>query len=202
MALSKEEMLELAEIVANSVVKALRDNGLFGNANSGNGGNAPKCKSKSPAEKSAYQKTEQLLFRYNRFKQIVEDKRQEIEDLRKFGVPGKSLSIVPYSPHSGTVQGTVLPDEAVECAVRTVEDSVQGIVQVIAMIDKGLAALSDDPYYKILELRYFEGRTHEDIGVYFNCDHSTISRNKSRLVQELAILLFPNDVVGEFIGCK
>ena len=54
MALTKEEMLELSELVAKSVVKALRDEGLVG---VGTGANAkPK-----PAEKSAYKKTEQLL---------------------------------------------------------------------------------------------------------------------------------------------
>jgi hypothetical protein len=184
--LDKQEKLELAELIAGAVVKALESKGMFG---------TPKPKS----EKTAYQKTEQLLFNYLGFKRIVEERKQEIIDLRTHGVPGKSGSIVAYSPKSGTVHGTVLPEESVEAAVRTVEASVHDTVQVIALIDKCMAALKGDPYYEILEMRYFEGRTLEDIGVYFGCDHSTISRNRSRLVKELSMRLFPDEVANEMM---
>lgn len=186
--MDKQEKLELAELIAGAVVKALESKGMFG---------TPQPKPKS--EKTAYQKTEQLLFNYLGFKRIVEERKQEIIDLRTHGVPGKSGSIVAYSPKSGTVHGTVLPEESVEAAVRTVEASVQGTVQVISLIDKCMAALKGDPYYKILEMRYFEGRTLEDIGVYFGCDHTTISRNKNRLVRELSMRLFPDEVASEMM---
>lgn len=186
--MDKQEKLELAELIAGAVVKALESKGMFG---------TPQPKPKT--EKTAYQKTEQLLFNYLGFKRIVEERKQEIIDLRTHGVPGKSGSIVAYSPKSGSVHGTVLPEESVEAAVRTVEASVHDTVQVIALIDKCMAALKGDPYYEILEMRYFEGRTLEDIGVYFGCDHSTISRNRSRLVKELAMRLFPDEVANEMM---
>lgn len=187
--MDKQEKLELAELIATAVVTALESKGLFG-----------KAQAKPKSEKTAYQKTEQLLFNYLGFKRIVEERKQEIIDLRTHGVPQKSGSIVQYSPHSGSVHGTVLPEESVEAAVRTVEASVQGTVQVIALIDKCMAALKGDPYYEILEMRYFEGRTLEDIGVYFGCDHSTISRNRSRLVRELSMRLFPDEVTKEMMN--
>lgn len=186
--MDKQEKLELAELIAGAVVKALESKGMFG---------TPQAKPKS--EKTAYQKTEQLLFNYIGFKRIIAERQQEIIDLRTYGVPGKSASIVQYSPKSGTVNGTVLPEESVEAAVRTVEASVQGTVQAVALIDKCMAALKGDPYYEILEMRYFEGRTLEDIGVYFGCDHTTISRNKSRLVRELSMRLFPDEVTKEMM---
>ena len=192
MSITKEEMIKFSELVAQSVVKALVENGLVGannsTKNSGKGAN-----------KSAYQKTEQLLFSYRNFKKIVEEKKQEIVELQMYGVPEKSKSIVAYSPGSGISSGVVLPEESVESAVHSVECAMMPTVRVIAMIDKGLAALKDDPYYAVLEMRYFEGRTLEDIGVHFNCDHSTISRNKSRLVKELAMRWFPDEVIGEYI---
>ena len=186
--MDKQEKLELAELIAGAVVKALESKGVIG---------TPQPKPKS--DKTAYQKTEQLLFNYIGFKRIITERQQEIIDLRTYGVPGKSGSIVQYSPKSGSVHGTVLPEESVEAAVRTVEASVQGTVQAVALIDKCMAALKGDPYYEILEMRYFEGRTLEDIGVYFGCDHTTISRNKSRLVRELSMRLFPDDVTKEML---
>lgn len=151
-------------------------------------------------EKTAYQKTEQLLYNYVGLKRVVDERMQEIEDIRKYGVPQRSGSIVEYSGSSGgTVHGLVLEEESVENAVRTVQDSVQRTVQVIALVDKCMASLKHDPYYQILPMRYFEGRTQEDISLYFKCTQKTISLNKSRLVKELAMRLFPNQTVEDMM---
>lgn len=188
--MQREQMIELAELVAGAVVTALEKKGVV-SATPVN----PKDK-----PKTAYQKTEQLLYNYPNFKKIVAERRLEIEELRRYGVPQKSSGAMGERVQtSRTVQGIVLPEESVENAVRTVEASVQGTVQAIALIDKCMAALKNDPYYKILEMRYFEGRTQEDIALTFNCSQVTISNNKSRLVRELAMRLFPNQIIEEYM---
>ena len=190
--MQRQQMVELADLISKSVVEALKESGLVGKADT--------VVTPKKNEKTAYQKTEQLLFNYNGFKRIVEERKQEIADLRKYGVPGKSaMSGGERVQTSRTNKGIVLPEDAVEDAVRNVERSVQGTVQAITLIDKCMAALKNDPYYDILPMRYFEGRTLEDIGVYLGCDHSTVSRNRSRLVRELAMRLFPDEVVNEMM---
>ena len=181
--MQRQEMVEFAELVAQAVVKAL-------------GNKAPAAPKQ---EKTAYQKTEQLLFNYMGFKRIVVEKEQEIEDLRKFGVPKKCGGVTEYVQKGGLPRGIVLEEESVEDAVRSVQRSVHDTVQVIALIDKCMAALKFDPYYPILEMRYFEGRTQEDIAVTLNCNQATIARNKSRLVKELAMRLFPDQVAKEMM---
>lgn len=190
--MERQQMVELAEIVSKAVVAALKENNLVGGAD-----NPVQKKS----EKTAYQKTEQLLFNYNGFKRIVEERKQEIADLRKYGVPQKSAGAMSGTrvQSSRTNVGIVLPEDAVEDAVRSVERSVQGTVAALDLIDKCMATLKYDPYYDILPMRYFEGRTLEDIGIYLGYDHSTISRNKSRLVKELSMRLFPDEVVSEMM---
>ena len=151
-------------------------------------------------EKTAYQKTEQLLFNYMNFKRIVEERMQEIEEIKLYGVPKKGSAVVEYGGNvGGTVQGIVLPEESVERAVENVVKSVQGTVQAIVLIDKCMAALKNDPYYPILEMRYFEGRTQEDIAYELKCTQKTISQNKGRLVRELSMRLFPDQVVDEML---
>ena len=190
--MQRQQMVELADLISKSVVEALKESGLVGKADT--------VVTPKKNEKTAYQKTEQLLFNYNGFKRIVEERKQEIADLRKYGVPGKSaMSGGERVQTSRTNKGIVLPEDAVEDAVRNVERSVQGTVQAITLIDKCMAALKNDPYYDILPMRYFEGRTLEDIGAYLGCDHSTVSRNRSRLVRELAMRLFPDEVVNEMM---
>lgn len=192
--MQRQEMVELADLISKSVVAALKSSGLVGATN-----NVANVKSK--AEKTAYQKAEQLLYNYNGFKSIVAERMQEIEDLRKYGVPQKSaMSGGERVQSSRSVQGIVLPEESVEQAVRSVQESVQGTVQAIALIDKCMNSLRNDPYYGILEMRYFEGRTQEDIALEYGVSQVTISNNKNRLVRELSMRLFPNQVVDEMMN--
>lgn len=175
-------MKDFAELVADIVLEKLRD--------------ANKIKDNN---KTAYQKTEQLLYNYNNFKKIITKRELEIDTIRRYGIPQKSTSIVPFSPKGNGANGTVLEEDAVECAIRSVQSSMEDTVHVIAMIDKAMESLKNDPYYSILEMRYFEGRTQEDIAVYYGVTQVTISKNKSRLVRELSQELFPNQAILEML---
>lgn len=193
MQMGKQDMMEFATMVASAVVDALEGKKVI------NCGHNQHHDVKPEKEKTAYQKTEQLLFNYMGFVRIVEERKAEIETLRKYGVPQKSLSIVEYTPGGGLPKGLCMEEEAVEAAVRNVEASVHDTVQAIELIDRCMASLANDPYYDILEMRYFEGRTQEDIADYYNCSQVTISKNKSRLVKELALKLFPDQVIREMM---
>ena len=186
MKIDKQELAEIIRDVVRETITQLGEVGKTPRKDSG---------------KSAYQKTEQLLYNYMGFKRIVQERKLEIEELRTYGVPQTSvMSGGERVQTSRNVAGIVLPEEAVENAVHRVEASVQGTVQAIALIDKCMAALMNDLYYKVLEMFYFEGRTLEDIAVYYGVDHSTISRNKSRLVRELAMRIFPDEVIREYMS--
>lgn len=149
--------------------------------------------------KTAYKKTEQLLRNYNNFKRIVRDRENEIKQLREYGLPTHDGGIVQWNPHIGSMKGITVQDDTVDSAVQNVEDSVEGTVQAIAMIDRGMYALRNDPYYKVLEMRYFEGRTQEDIALEFDCSQKTISQHKTRLIKELSMHLFPDQIVDEIL---
>lgn len=151
-------------------------------------------------EQSAYQRTETLLYNYRGFQKIVQERLDEIEDIKLHGVPKTSKSITQYGGASGSVQGIVLDEESVERIVQDKMSIVQDIVQHISMIDNCMESLKSDPYYCILEMRYFEGRTQEDIATYLKCSQVTISKNKNRLVRELALRLFPNQVISEMLN--
>lgn len=181
--IDERSIAKIAELTAQAVVKVL--------------GGSPQVQTKP--EKSAYQKTEQLLYNYNGFKKIVAERMLEIEEVRKYGVPQSNGGFGERVQNGNLPQGIVLPEESVEKAVQRIESSVEGTVQAIALIDKCMAALKNDPYYKILEYRYLEGRTQEDIAVIFGCSQVTISNNKNRLVKELAMRLFPNQVIDEMM---
>lgn len=189
MELSNKTIDKLVDKLTDSIINILETRGIVKNNSYG-----------KRTEKNAYQKTEQLLYNYVGFKRIVQNKLVEIENLKKYGVPQRSKSIVQFGGTGGTVQGIVLPEESVESAVQRLNDSIVDTVRAIEFVDKGMEALKNDPYYKILELRYFEGRTQEDISLEFDCSQVTISKNLSRLVRELSMQLFPNQIANEILN--
>lgn len=197
--IDKECMVELASLVAQSVVEALEKKNIIGNTINTINNNVVGANAKPKTEKTAYQKTEQLLYNYRGFQKIVQERLDEIEEIKKYGVP-KSCGAVGERVQGGALPGgIVLPEESVEQAVHRIHCAIESTVRVIALVDRSMDILKNDPYYKILEMRYFEGRTLEDIAAYFNCDSSTVSRNRSRLVKELSLRLFPDDVVNEYM---
>lgn len=195
MQIEREELVQIIQATVESTIKSLEDKGLLGSANSKTAnsrvGNA------SPV-KSAYQQTEQLLYNYRNFLKIVEERKQKIEDIKRYGVPQRSSAFVSYGGNSG-IKEQKMEEEKKQDAIYAIEKSMETTIQAINLIDECMDTLKLDPYYRILEMRYFEGRTQEDIAVEFGCSQQNISYNKSRLIKELSIKLFPDKVTREYL---
>lgn len=69
--------------------------------------------------------------------------------------------------------------------------------KMIKFIDKALETLEDDPYYSIIEMRYFEHKSISEIAEFFDVEDRTIARNKKRILNELKAILFSDDVIEE-----
>ena len=190
--MNRQEMVELADLISKSVVNALKESGLVGKT---------ETVVQKKKEMSAYQKTEALLFAYVNFKKIIFEKQEEMAEIRKYGVPSKSsMSGGERVKSSRNTQGLMTFDESVEIAIANIESSFEEVDKAINMVDSALSKIKNEPYYNIIPLFYFNGCTLEDIGIQFGCDHSTISRNKSKLVKSLSAWLFPNDTVKEYFS--
>lgn len=67
----------------------------------------------------------------------------------------------------------------------------------VHIVDQALNDISDDPYYEIIPMIYFEGQTREKIAEYFDTSVRTITRNKTRLINRLKTLIFSDEVIYE-----
>lgn len=76
-------------------------------------------------------------------------------------------------------------------------DDMQITVDFIKMIDDALKSIADDPYFKIIELKYFNGWTHEEIAEFYNVQPAAISKQRKRLINQLRPLIFPNEYITE-----
>lgn len=190
MQINKSDMLEFANIIATAVVEALEKKNVI---------NIGSANSKMNVERSAYQKSEALLYSYRNFQKLIKERLLEIEELKKYGVP-RSSAVKEYVQRGNIPQGIITEEESVDSAVATVQRSMERTVEAVQLIDKAMESLKNDPYYKILEWIYFEGRTQEDVAAELNCSQGTISNNRKRLVKELSLRLFPNQAINEMLS--
>lgn len=188
MQISESKLKELVQLTVLETIKSL-------------GLESANCKPKQDfSERTAYQKTEQMLYMYNKFKSIVDEAERTILEYQTHGVPQKCGAVGERVQTSIVQTGIVLPEESVESAVHNVQKSVERTVRIVSMIEDGMAALQIDPWYDILPMLYFEGRTQEDIASHLNTTQKTISKHKTRLVRELALQLFPDQVIDELLN--
>jgi len=65
-----------------------------------------------------------------------------------------------------------------------------------------LERLSDDYYYDVIRMMYFENQSREETAEYFDTSPTTISRNKRRLVEEITKSLFTDEVIEDLMRVK
>lgn len=68
---------------------------------------------------------------------------------------------------------------------------------LVQKMNEALGTIKSDIYYGIIPMFYFDHETRENIADYYNTTVTTISRNKTRLVNELKAILFSSDFITE-----
>ena len=66
-------------------------------------------------------------------------------------------------------------------------------------INKALEKIRDDDYFGVIESRYFDGMTINEISEIYDCKYQNISKKRNKLIKILASELFPEDVLKELI---
>lgn len=69
----------------------------------------------------------------------------------------------------------------------------------VAEIDRALDKISDEPYFELIEMKYFRGWTHERIAEHFGVNVSVISKRRTKLIDQLRPMIFTRDFVREML---
>lgn len=150
------------------------------------------------SDMNTYQKTEQLLYNYNNFKEVVKDKQEMIEQIKQVGISKTSCSFLPMPQDTGF---KYIPSEQEknDAAIAELESSIAVTSNFIKLIDNALKTIKSDPYYEVIEKCYFEGKKHYVVSKEWATpiNETTVGRNKNRLVKKLSIYLFSDDVIKE-----
>lgn len=75
--------------------------------------------------------------------------------------------------------------------------SKEKTAKLTTQVEKALASIKNDPYYDIIELYYFEKQSRDAIAEYYDTTGTTITRNKQKLLEKLALMIFSEDVIRE-----
>lgn len=143
----------------------------------------------------AIKKTERILWKYPLIIEIIEDKVNEINDIKKYGVPTKSKSIMQYQSGGNISQSLETPDELIEEVIENIENDITWLRAVIYKIDSALDFIKSDELYDIVDRYYFKKESLYKLAVDYKVEISTISKWKRKLLGKMALYLFPQNTV-------
>lgn len=146
---------------------------------------------------STFQKTEQLLYLMPQLSDAINHNKKKIEELQTYGIPKNSGAIKTINNTTPVRQDE---EELIDNEVNRLLQRNHIINSQIKWINSILQTIKSDKFYEILELKYYKHKTYEEMAEYLHYDVSTVGRNKSRLINHIKILLFPNDSMSE-LGC-
>jgi hypothetical protein len=179
---------QIIKITTNNVFETLRKQGF-----------------KIKEEKNIFQRTEQLLYTMPQLKKAINHNKERIEELKTFGIAKKGSAVhkIPTSTPKREDE-----EELIRLKINEINQRNHIINSTIKWVNGILENIKKDKYYVIIDLRYFKGiKTYEDIisemiklGYKEELGLATISRNRNRLINEISVLLFGNDYIGE-LGC-
>lgn len=148
--------------------------------------------------KSTFQKVEQLLYNYTVFQSSIDERIRQMDFTKENGLSKKSKDIVTFSAVSGgkKLDSSDRLDEYLSGLERSIDISRK----YLTVIDGALKMVEDDAYFDLIRLKYFEGFSREELAEHFECDVSTITRNRNRLINILRIYLFSDEVIRELFA--
>lgn len=143
-----------------------------------------------------FKNTEAVLYNYKTIKETIPQRNAQIKSLKKYGLPKKSKSITVMSSEHVKLE----ENDLLDMTIKNIKKSIIKTQTVLNYIDNILSKFKNDPYYNIIELKYFEKMTQEEIAERLQKDVSTINRNKNRLVNEIKVYLMPNYIITDLLG--
>lgn len=136
--------------------------------------------------------TEKILYSFNKLKIKVEIDKEDIDDLIKEQENKESSHRkINANEWDSEIDDTIRHKQK----IRNRERSMIRSEKLIKRVERCLEYLKKDEYYNILPCIYFNLMTVPDVADEIHCSPRTVSRHKSRLINELVVLLYGADAL-------
>ena len=143
--------------------------------------------------KYRFYQTECLLYAYRGAIQTIRDEEEYIVFLEMYGLPKISKSFV------GAAKIDISKDILQE-KIDALRQSIEFLRSSIRLIDMALSSIRQDKFYDIIEMKYFEGMSMEQMAEHCYVSVATVYRQRERLVSTLAEVIFVGDVFNTILG--
>ena len=152
---------------------------------------------KTEKQLTPFQKTEKLLSELSLLKGAIDSKNMLIEDLKKEGISIQKRE-TGVNVQSSKVYLSEL--EKVENRIEKLQEEIARMENVISMVERALDTIRNDKYYNIIEMKYFEDLTFEDIAEKLNISVRTAKRHKNFMIRQLQLIIFSDDVLKNILN--
>lgn len=143
-----------------------------------------------------FKKTEYILKNYNEIRKAVADRKEHISEISQYGIQKKSSSITSYPG------GTRKNEDDYEKADMQIEELQQEnatTIKLIEKVDSILEELSNEPYFKVIEMYYMQRKKYEVIAGELGVSVATVSAAKRNLVDKIRVRLFTDELIKEIM---
>lgn len=142
--------------------------------------------------KNTFKKVEKMLSFYRSFQRRIEKLEESMDQvvLKKCcGIPGD------FGNSSYEFKSDL---EKIEDIQERNRKMIARMQHVVDLTEFGIEEIKNDKHYKIIEMKYFERLSMEDIAEKLDVSVITAKRNKSRLINELTLIMFPDEIIENF----
>lgn len=136
--------------------------------------------------KDAFKATERRLYAVPVLRQKSQEDMERLAEIKQFGPQNKSSSITRFMKNGLRLS----PEEIKEALIMDMEAGIAADKFELEIMDRALSHIAADEYYLTVTGRYLEGLSNEQIAERIPCELSTVWRNRKRLVQQLAVMLY------------
>lgn len=133
-----------------------------------------------------FKATEKRLYAYPVLQAKIKNDQQMIDEIMQYGVHERSKSITRFIKSGIRLD----PDEIEEAIILDLKARIANDQHEITQIEKALEQIVDDEYKDIVQYKYFEQKTDDEIAEYMHCAARTVRAHKSRLVGRLSVFLY------------
>ena len=148
-------------------------------------------KLKTNQKNDYYKETEAMLRAYPNYKLTIKKNNERIQDILKNGIGEQKKSVNnDVRVKGGIVEFKGIPEIEIEKTEHLKTENLKEEKRIIR-VENALIHIENDPYFEIIDLKYFKNWTIEEIADEIGVDRKTIGRNRTRLIKELQFNLFP-----------
>ena len=148
-------------------------------------------KLKANQKNDYYKETEAMLRAYPNYKLTIKKNNERIQDILKNGIGEQKKSVNnDVRVKGGIVEFKGIPEIEIEKIEHLKSENLKEEKRIIR-VENALIRIENDPYFEIIDLKYFKNWTIDEIADEMGVDRKTIGRNRTRLIKELQFNLFP-----------